>query len=416
MATYTIPPLGPGWQLAALIARYRFALSLEREVIGILEDAYRQIAEDIRRGPPLSRTERRAIEDRFLEIRKLLAEAYGTAHGRVSPVLRDYAALEAELSARQAEAMRAVTAAMRATSTTELATTIGGAAGGVSAVIQGVPRQLVVSSARLAEIVEQIDVGGIGFGAWWDRARDDGILRVRRMIQTGIVRGLNPTQIASTIWSQRNLGGPNAWRQSRTVLSTAVRTVVTAVQSEAALTAEQSFRDVIGWYEFQAVIDSRTSDICRPLDGTRYRPGDPKMPVPPLHPHCRSALVPIPDIPGIDSTGSPRTTYDAWLRQQSPATQNAILGNGIAEHYRAGKTTLSDLLSVDRRPLSLAQLRRALHSADPASYAAWIGSLPDAAQNAVLGKALATRFRSGAAPLADLLAASARAGVVTTTD
>ena len=46
-------------------------------------------------------------------------------------------------------------------------------------------------------------------------------------------------------------------------------------------------------YEFVAVLDSRTSQQCRSLDGTTYKKGDPKLAAitPPLHPNCRSRLV-----------------------------------------------------------------------------------------------------------------------------
>jgi SPP1 gp7 family putative phage head morphogenesis protein len=419
VAVYSIPPVGPGWQLSALIARYRFSIGLEREVVAILEATYRDIARSIERASPIARTDRRSLDARFLEIRALLAEAYGTAQARVSPILREYAVLEAEVAARHAGLLQRLALTTNGSPTAligaggvEIARTIGAADGGLSVVAQGVSRQLVVSSARLADIVDAIDMGGIGFGEWWTRAKEDGILRVRRQIQVGLTRGLNPHQIAATIWRDRSSGGPNAWRQSRTVLHSAIRTVTTSIQNEAALTSEQSFADVIHAYEFQAILDARTSAICRSLDGTRYRVGDPNMPVPALHPHCRSTLVPVADLDGLGRQRSPRTSYDQWLREQSPATQNAILGRGIAEHYRAGRTTLSDLLSVDRRPLTLAQLRRALYATQPESYGAWVRDLSPSQQNAVLGRALADRLRHGTAKLDEVLAASARVGVI----
>lgn len=689
MATFSIPPVGPGWQLSALIARYRFSHTLEREVIGILEDAFRAIARQLQQLPELNRRDKLLLAQQFAEIRTLLTEAYGTARTTVSPILREYAALEREIALQQADAIRRVTSALGLGNPSVIAQSIG--TSGVSVGLGGVPRQLVVSSARLAEIVEAIDVGGIGFGPWWDRAREDGILRVRRMIQTGIVRGQNPAAIASSIWQARNTGGPNAWRQSRTVLRTAVRTVTTAIQNEAALTAQQSYHDVIGKYRFEAILDARTSDICRPLDGSLWAPNDPKMPVPPLHPNCfpgdalvtaspaitgatsrpfdgelcvirtsdelvlrstpnhpvltptgwlpaqhvcvgdylvthgvnqrvshafinhdtqnspttieqvsklcatfpgvvrtevkvaaphfhgdvpvegevavvltnggllqhmlssqseqvcdsilgrapmqsfpltglrtshepfewikhatsrlirgtrqllsnvrrralharellrapvtqgfpsleqrdaysanrkaelfvdaaysdaiskegnrltrvvsvetsqfsghvynletergwyaidtiithncRSTLVPIPNIEGIETTNSPRKSYEQWLREQGPNTQNAILGRGIAEHWRAGKVKLSDLLSVDRRPLSLAQLRRVMYAVHPESYAGWLASLSPRAQDAVLGTKLGAQFRSGTASLDVILNASVQSGVVQT--
>jgi SPP1 gp7 family putative phage head morphogenesis protein len=47
--------------------------------------------------------------------------------------------------------------------------------------------------------------------------------------------------------------------------------------------------------EFSAILDDRTSEICRRRNGLRMRLDDPKLPdnTPPLHPNCRSVLIPI---------------------------------------------------------------------------------------------------------------------------
>lgn len=47
--------------------------------------------------------------------------------------------------------------------------------------------------------------------------------------------------------------------------------------------------------EFSAILDGRTTDVCRKRHGLRMRLDDPKLPdnTPPLHPNCRSVLVPI---------------------------------------------------------------------------------------------------------------------------
>ena len=51
-------------------------------------------------------------------------------------------------------------------------------------------------------------------------------------------------------------------------------------------------------YEYVAVIDGSTSDVCRGLDGQKYKIAD-KMPginFPPMHPRCRSTfLIVIPE-------------------------------------------------------------------------------------------------------------------------
>lgn len=49
----------------------------------------------------------------------------------------------------------------------------------------------------------------------------------------------------------------------------------------------------VEWQMFTAVLDSVTSEICRGYDGKTFKIDDPNKPTPPLHPNCRSTLVPI---------------------------------------------------------------------------------------------------------------------------
>lgn len=417
MAVYQIPPIGPGWQIQALVARYRFSLYLQREVTQLLEDAYRAIAEQLRTAPPMTRRDRAALEDRFLEVRRYLTEAYGAAQAKTGPLLREYAALEREVHARQVAALEAWrTSSARAASavtTTELAS-IGGTDMAGRVVMTGLPRQLVVSAARLDEVVRTVDVGGIGFGEWWERARDQSIARARRTIQLGVIQGKHPTQIAREIWTSGKTNAPNAWRGSRSAASAVARTVVTALQTDAQLAAEAQFPDTIRGYVFRAVLDARTSTVCRALADTEWRAGDPRMPQPPLHPNCRSTLEPLVDVPGIGRTTSQQPTYDAWLRAQSPAVQDAILGKGMAVHFREARATLADTIAIDRTPLTLAQMRTALFTSRPESYVAWIESLPEPSQRAVLGPTLTRAVRAGKASVRDVLAAAAASGAIET--
>jgi len=48
---------------------------------------------------------------------------------------------------------------------------------------------------------------------------------------------------------------------------------------------------VVAAYQFSAVMDDVTTDICAGLDGKIFEDGD--APVPPLHFNCRSILIPI---------------------------------------------------------------------------------------------------------------------------
>ena len=48
---------------------------------------------------------------------------------------------------------------------------------------------------------------------------------------------------------------------------------------------------VITGYQYSAIMDDRTSDICSGLHGKFFKAGD--EPIPPMHFNCRSTLIPI---------------------------------------------------------------------------------------------------------------------------
>lgn len=76
-----------------------------------------------------------------------------------------------------------------------------------------------------------------------------------------------------------------------------VRTESARVIDEATMKAYED-SGVVEWVEFTATLDSRTSEICRGLDGTRYRIDDENKPRIPesTHPNCRSCYIPIIEI------------------------------------------------------------------------------------------------------------------------
>lgn len=77
---------------------------------------------------------------------------------------------------------------------------------------------------------------------------------------------------------------------SKTSLERYARTKFTEVVNRARL----EFFDktgIVAAYQFSAVLDDRTSDICEGLHGKIFEKGD--EPIPPLHFNCRSLLIPI---------------------------------------------------------------------------------------------------------------------------
>lgn len=70
-----------------------------------------------------------------------------------------------------------------------------------------------------------------------------------------------------------------------------MRTVRSHVANQAYL---NSFNQLgFEYVRLVATLDGRTSKLCAHLDGTVWRIDDPAKRVPPLHPNCRSELVPV---------------------------------------------------------------------------------------------------------------------------
>lgn len=80
----------------------------------------------------------------------------------------------------------------------------------------------------------------------------------------------------------------------------------------------QSFRntDVVESFEFSAIIDDVTSDICFNMDGHIFKLSEAKLGVnvPPLHNHCRSILIPrIPKDKIVNKDSY--LNFEDWLRK-----------------------------------------------------------------------------------------------------
>lgn len=72
-----------------------------------------------------------------------------------------------------------------------------------------------------------------------------------------------------------------------------VRTTISKAYNEVRAEQFKTIQSEIQAYQFSAIMDSRTSDVCAALDGKIFKPQDIDYYNPPLHPNCRSLLVPI---------------------------------------------------------------------------------------------------------------------------
>ena len=166
------------------------------------------------------------------------------------------------------------------------------------------------------------------------------------MIAKGYTNGLTNQQIVTSFRGTKALNysdgiGPRIARNAEAVTRTSIQHVAGTARMET--WARNS--DVVEGYTIVATLDSRTSPICRSLDGKTFKLG--KGPRPPLHIRCRSTTVPAlsKEFDFLDegatrsAEGGPVSadlTYYEWLKTQKQAFQDEAIGTTRAKLLRDG--------------------------------------------------------------------------------
>jgi len=156
-----------------------------------------------------------------------------------------------------------------------------------------------------------------------------------------------------------------------------IRTSINQVANTASQQVYEANQDITQKYRYIATLDTRTSAICRALDGREFDYG--KGPMPPSHWNCRSTTVPVinykelgfdppPSVTkgtraSMDGPVPANKTYGEWLAKQPRATQADALGEGKVAYFnrlanKYGPTdAMAKLVRDDGSELTLAQLR-----------------------------------------------------------
>jgi len=131
-------------------------------------------------------------------------------------------------------------------------------------------------------------------------------------------------------------------------LEVLIRTTATDVRAR---TKEEVYKRAgLERYLWNSVLDNRTTPICRSLDGKIFRVG--KGPLPPQHFNCRSSTLAL--VPGGGKVDV--INYEAWLRSQSAAEQDEILGQTKGRLFREEKLNLDIFVNRIGNPLTLDEL------------------------------------------------------------
>lgn len=182
--------------------------------------------------------------------------------------------------------------------------------------------------------------------------------------QTGSVR-----QIA--------LAGGQATKAANHQVISLVRASINQVANEASQQVYEANQDITQKYRYVATLDTRTSAICRALDGREFPYG--KGPKPPQHFGCRSTTVPVinyqelgfdapPSVTkgqraSMDGPVPANTSYGQWLQGQPRAVQDEVLGKAKADYFNkladqhGARDAIAKLVRDDGSELTLDQLR-----------------------------------------------------------
>jgi SPP1 gp7 family putative phage head morphogenesis protein len=250
------------------------------------------------------------------------------------------------------------------------------------AAVQGAPQTFSLTAAQGATIT--LPNGEVITKAFRGVAVDQAE-RFSQVVRQGLLTGEPTPDIAKRLIGSLQFGeeaktvrqlvaaGGQATAVADNQIITLVRTSINQVANTASQQVYEANQDITQRYRYVATLDTRTSAICRALDGKEFEYG--KGPTPPQHFNCRSTTVPIidPDIlpPSTTATRASKDgqvpinqSYGEWLSKQPRSVQAEALGPGkvayfnrLADKY-GPRDAIAKLVRDDGAEVTLEQLRK----------------------------------------------------------
>jgi SPP1 gp7 family putative phage head morphogenesis protein len=246
-----------------------------------------------------------------------------------------YQALRPQLSA-MAEALKAKLGATLLASTDKA---VAGAVEVAGEIMLGTGAPLTAEALIAAKSAADL----FDYRRWGAELGEAIVRQLDSQLRRSIALGEGPREAAERVRTVTRLSAARAERLARTALASASNRAVFEAVTAARLPT------LLGW-RYSAILDGRTSAVCRALHGTEWKVGDPSITPPPRHPNCRSILVPV--LAGQDEPLFP--DFDSWLRTKPEDEQLSILGPARFRLWKQG-TPLGSMATADR-PLSLNEL------------------------------------------------------------
>ena len=242
------------------------------------------------------------------------------------------------------------------------------------------------ATALLTSIVTQRPFEGRTLRQWARSIANTDLRRIEDQIRIGLTQGESSQAIARRVVGSARLRGRDGVTQlTRRNAEAITRTAITAITNQAKREFYKANPGIIDAEVYTAVLDNRTTPICRSLDGEIFPVGE--GPIPPLHFNCRSTRVGVVDGEVIGRRPAKAVTERQLVREFT--AQEGIQRVGNRASLPRGTKGAFDTFA--RRRI------RELTGTVPAkvSYQVWLGRQSAAFQDDVLGKARGRLFRRG---------------------
>ena len=224
----------------------------------------------------------------------------------------------------------------------------------------------------LRAIVQDTPVRGEFVRNQWGQMTANTRAKVKAAINIGIAEGEGVDKIVRRLRVGGSSLNPGILASPKHEVRRIVRTAMNNTLNQARELTYAENAHLIKEVRWVSTLDARTSHICAALDGQTF--GIEEGPRPPAHHNCRSTTVPITKswkelgIPLKDAPPGTRASmngqvpsnvfYPEWLKGQSTAIQNQVLGPTLGKHFRAGRVDIRKFIDQQNRPLSVANILR----------------------------------------------------------
>jgi SPP1 gp7 family putative phage head morphogenesis protein len=246
--------------------------------------------------------------------------------------------------------------------------------------LQTIGAARAVTAETLASLSKNVLIDGAPSKAWWDKQAEDTAFKFAAQVRQGVINGETNERIVGRIVGRA--GEPGILDAAKRNARALVHSSVMSAANDARLATYRKNSRLIAGVRWLATLDGHVCPRCAALDGQAWDLDGNKLKgtkvefqAPPIHWNDRCVLSPIPksfrdlgiDIPEPTDEGMRAsaegpvhgaTTFQDFLKRQSPSFIERVLGKERARLFMEGKITVRDLVSGTGRELTLEELRR----------------------------------------------------------